>query len=101
AQIRVSPDQSSQFDPSDRRLRKNQQRPAFRSEKFTIHVAGEVDREAIYQARHEVYARELGQHTPNGAGRLSDALDSHNAYVAAHLNGSLAGFISITPPEAD
>jgi len=31
---------------------------------------------------------------------LSDALDDSNVYLAAHLNGSLAGFISITPPEA-
>ena len=59
-----------------------------------------LDREDIYCIRHDVYARELGQHPVNGAGRLRDALDDHNHYVVAKINGVVVGFISITPPTA-
>ena len=59
-----------------------------------------LEREDIYCIRHDVYARELGQHPVNGAGRLRDALDDHNHYVVAKINGVVVGFISITPPTA-
>ena len=62
--------------------------------------AMESDREAIYRLRHEVFARELGQHSPNSAGRLRDALDDFNVYLVAKVNGEVAGFISLTPPTA-
>jgi histidinol-phosphate/aromatic aminotransferase/cobyric acid decarboxylase-like protein/GNAT superfamily N-acetyltransferase len=68
--------------------------------KFVLGTASETDREAIYSARYEVYAQELGQHAATGIGRLSDSLDQQNVYIVARLNGDLAGFISITPPTA-
>jgi hypothetical protein len=55
-------------------------------------------REQIYQARHRVYALEIGQHLSNPDGRLTDALDASNRYLVAMRVGELAGFISITPP---
>ena len=48
--------------------------------------------------RHDVYASELGQHTPNAAGRLTDALDAFNHYIVAAEGDRLVGFVSITPP---
>src|SRR5947208_7646255 len=83
-------------DKSDRSDSSSSAKPG----KFILTVASQAHREAIYRARHEVYARELGQHMLNGHGRLIDALDGHNLYLAAHLDGVLAGFISITPPGA-
>ncbi|WP_367875059.1 histidinol-phosphate transaminase [Luteolibacter sp. Populi] len=65
---------------------------------MTIAEAPEGLREAIYRARHAVYAVEIGQHAPNAEGRLSDALDAANRYIAATCGGVLAGFVSITPP---
>lgn len=55
-------------------------------------------REDIYRARHEVYALELGQHQPNDAGVLRDRLDEVNRYIVAMRDGTLAAFVSITPP---
>src|ERR1051325_11329600 len=72
------------------------ERPA----KFVLGVASATDREAIYRARYEVYTPELGQHAANGGCQLSDSLDAQNVYIVAHLNGALAGFVSITPPSA-
>jgi histidinol-phosphate/aromatic aminotransferase/cobyric acid decarboxylase-like protein len=66
--------------------------------RLTVRLAVDEDREIIYRQRHAVYACELGQHAPNAAGRLTDALDAHNLYVVARLGGELVGFISITPP---
>lgn len=57
-------------------------------------------REAIYRARHEVYALELGQHQPNAEGLLRDRLDEVNRYIVATRGGTLAAFVSITPPGA-
>ncbi|MEV6156485.1 hypothetical protein AB0L53_39690 [Nonomuraea sp. NPDC052129] len=56
------------------------------------------DREWIYRLRHEVYAHELGQHPPNQAERLSDALDDGNVYIVAAHGDRPVGFISVTPP---
>ena len=55
-------------------------------------------REAIYRARHKVYAVELGQHQPNAEGLLRDQLDDVNRYIVAVRGGTLAAFVSITPP---
>lgn len=63
-----------------------------------LSVADERDREAIHRIRHEVYARELGQHHINPAGRLRDALDDWNYYLVAKFGEEIGGFISITPP---
>lgn len=57
-----------------------------------------TDREAIYRMRHAVYATELGQHSSNGEGRLSDSLDVYNEYVVVREGGEIAGFVSLTPP---
>ena len=68
--------------------------------RITIAIADEADRARIYAVRHQVYARELGQHPVNAAGRLSDRLDLINTYVVARSGTDLAGFVSITPPGA-
>ena len=67
------------------------------SHTFRVALATVADREVIYSHRHSVYARELGQHAENGAGMLTDALDSRNAYVCVWTGDSMVGFISITP----
>ena len=66
--------------------------------RFALAIATENDREIIYRHRHEVYARELGQHALNTVGRLRDALDDWNVYLVARTEDGIAGFISITPP---
>lgn len=67
-------------------------------EKARISLATEEDREAIYRMRHDVYALELCQHKPNAEEMLTDSLDDFNDYIVAHVEGELAGFVSITPP---
>jgi histidinol-phosphate/aromatic aminotransferase/cobyric acid decarboxylase-like protein len=69
------------------------------SHTISIRVATDADREVIYRLRHDVYARELGQHAINAQGRLTDALDSFNTYIVGEVGGQIAGFISITPPQ--
>ena len=71
--------------------------PASHTTPFVLETATVEDRIAIYRARHEVYARELGQHAANGAGRLRDPLDDDNVYLVARVDGELGGFVSITP----
>jgi histidinol-phosphate/aromatic aminotransferase/cobyric acid decarboxylase-like protein/GNAT superfamily N-acetyltransferase len=68
------------------------------SARFTLARATEAERETISRLRHEVYAAELGQHAPNETGRLRDPLDAYNIVLVASSGGSIAGFISITPP---
>src|SRR5882672_960025 len=65
---------------------------------FVLSLATEADREDIYRLRHEVYARELGQHLATPAGSLRDALDDWNIYLVAKIGDQIAGFISLTPP---
>ena len=67
--------------------------------KVRIAHASQRDREVIYQLRHEVYANELRQHLPNSSRRLTDKLDESNVYITAEVDGKMAGFISLTPPE--
>ncbi|NBU08543.1 MAG: aminotransferase class I/II-fold pyridoxal phosphate-dependent enzyme [Proteobacteria bacterium] len=62
--------------------------------------ATERDRETIYRIRHEVFAHELGQHSPNSAALLRDALDDFNLYLVAKVAGEVAAFVSLTPPSA-
>jgi histidinol-phosphate/aromatic aminotransferase/cobyric acid decarboxylase-like protein/GNAT superfamily N-acetyltransferase len=66
--------------------------------RFTIRLADDGDRKEIYRLRHEVYARELGQHRVNTDGSLSDELDQFNIYLVAVCQAEIAGFISVTPP---
>ncbi|MFI6753128.1 aminotransferase class I/II-fold pyridoxal phosphate-dependent enzyme [Actinomadura luteofluorescens] len=69
-------------------------------DELEIRMSSEADQEWIRRLRHEVYARELGQHAPNAAGVLTDDLDGSNVYVVAFRRGEPAGFISVTPPWA-
>src|SRR6266436_10152131 len=71
---------------------------AIERQPITLSVAALHDREAIYRFRHEVYARELGQHTPNSSATLRDALDERNVYLIATIDGHIAAFVSLTPP---
>jgi len=64
-----------------------------------LREATEDDREDIYRCRHDVYAVELGQYPPCETGRLENSLDRFNRYIVARIDGRLAGFISLTPPE--
>src|ERR1041385_4861711 len=68
------------------------------SAKISICLANEQDREVIYKMRHDVYARELGQHLENKEGRLTDQLDAINIYLVAKVDEEIAGFVSVTPP---
>ena len=65
---------------------------------FVLDVASLRERDAVARLRHEVYARELGQHALNPAERLRDSLDEWNVLLVATIEGEIAGFISITPP---
>lgn len=67
---------------------------------FVLGVADTDDREEIFRLRHEIYARELGQHAVNQTGALRDPLDAVNIYLTARCHGEIAGFVSITPPRA-
>lgn len=66
--------------------------------RITIAIATPRDRDAIARLRHEVYARELGQHSINATQRLGDSLDAWNVVLVARLGDAIAGFISLTPP---
>ena len=72
-----------------------------RRPKARIAIVDPKDRLKIYQIRHQVYARELGQHRTNPDQLLSDRLDDTNLYITATIDDELAGFISITPPGVD
>ena len=65
---------------------------------LSMSVATTSDRDEIYRIRHDVYARELGQHALNGVGLLTDPLDAWNTYLVVKIGGGIAGFVSITPP---
>ncbi len=66
--------------------------------KVVIAIPSGEDLKTIYRMRHTVYATELGQHSENDGGMLTDELDAFNCYIVAKIGGVLAGFISITPP---
>jgi histidinol-phosphate/aromatic aminotransferase/cobyric acid decarboxylase-like protein/GNAT superfamily N-acetyltransferase len=63
-----------------------------------MRLASDDDREWIYRTRHDVYARELGQHQPNDAGTITDGLDSGNVYIVAVSGDERIGFVSVTAP---
>jgi len=65
-----------------------------------VALATPEERESLYRLRHEVYAQEIGQHLSNEQGRLTDALDEVNDYLVVRSKGTVAGFISVTPPSA-
>ena len=66
--------------------------------RLVLRMADDRDRETIYRMRHEVYATELGQHSTNVTGRLTDSLDAFNHYIVVSDGERMAGFVSITPP---
>jgi len=66
--------------------------------RIAVALACPGDRELIYAARHEVYARELRQHPENDRCLLCDPLDERNEYIVAKQDDDMLGFISITPP---
>ena len=70
-----------------------------RTSRIVLREATEEDREQIYRSRHDVYAVELGQHPQNPDGLLKNHLDEFNRYFVALIDGQMAGFISVTPPE--
>lgn len=63
-----------------------------------VAIATDRERDSIYRLRHDVYARELGQHPINPESKLTDSLDAFNIYITVSLNGEMVGFISVTPP---
>ncbi|MFD7814333.1 aminotransferase class I/II-fold pyridoxal phosphate-dependent enzyme [Streptomyces sp. NPDC059785] len=63
-----------------------------------LRAATAEDREWIHELRHEVYARELGQHAPHPSGQLRDGLDGANVYLVAARGATRIGFVSLTPP---
>lgn len=67
--------------------------------RFELGLATAADRQAIYLLRHEIYAREIGQHAVNPQGLLTDTLDGANLYLVARCGDEIAGFISLTPPQ--
>ena len=69
-----------------------------REQTIEVSLATPEDRPEIYAIRHQVYARELGQHPVNVAGVLRDPLDDINSYVVAKRAGSIVGFVAVTPP---
>ncbi len=69
--------------------------------KYEVYLARESDRELIYQMRHQVYAEELEQHQIRQEKKLMDDLDKSNEYIVASISGKIAGFVSITSPQAE
>src|SRR5712671_4348466 len=65
---------------------------------LTLGLATPAQREEIYRLRHEVYARELGQHHANPQAILRDELDGRNIYLVATVGSQIAGFVSVTRP---
>jgi len=66
--------------------------------RISIILADDQDRQSIFAIRHQVYAVELGQHEKNEAGKLSDNLDAVNIYIVAKAENKVVGFVSVTPP---
>jgi histidinol-phosphate/aromatic aminotransferase/cobyric acid decarboxylase-like protein/GNAT superfamily N-acetyltransferase len=66
--------------------------------RYCVALATGPERARIAALRHEVYALELGQHAANRDGRLADALDAYNINLVARTGGTVAGFVSLTPP---
>lgn len=59
-----------------------------------------ADRMALYRARHDVYATELRQYDSRSDGVLPDHENVQALYIVASVNGEMAGFVGVTPPES-
>ena len=68
--------------------------------RLKIYVAGANELESIYRLRHDVYATELGQYESRSDESLPDTGDVASVYIAASLDGKLAGFVGITHPNS-
>jgi histidinol-phosphate/aromatic aminotransferase/cobyric acid decarboxylase-like protein/predicted GNAT family N-acyltransferase len=68
--------------------------------RLKISVAGANELESIYRLRHDVYATELGQYESRSDESLPDTGDVASVYIAASLDGKLAGFVGITHPNS-
>jgi histidinol-phosphate/aromatic aminotransferase/cobyric acid decarboxylase-like protein len=77
-------------------MRISPSRPSMR-----ISLATSADRLAINRIRHSVYALELGDEGTVAADAAADALDAANFYIIACDGDEIAGFVSITPPDAE
>jgi histidinol-phosphate/aromatic aminotransferase/cobyric acid decarboxylase-like protein/GNAT superfamily N-acetyltransferase len=97
-QFPISPGPTYAARMSTLAFRPTDHHPCPRSGTFTLALATPAEREAIYRIRHAVYAAELQQHPLNASGALRDALDAVNIYLVVRVEGELAGFVSITPP---
>ena len=69
-----------------------------KNNKYEVHIAKASDREAIYQYRYQVFAKELGQYPKNESQSLYDERDSYNTYLVVKEKEKILGFGSITPP---
>ena len=68
--------------------------------RLKIYVTGADGLEPIYRLRHDVYATELGQYESRSDERLPDTGDVASVYIAASLDGKLAGFVGMTHPNS-
>jgi len=82
----------------ERLTRKEGRRMHTQTGSLRVAIATDRERDIIYRLRHDVYARELGQHPKNPEGKLADSLDAFNIYITVSLNRKVVGFISVTPP---
>lgn len=63
-----------------------------------VRVANADEFEELWRLNHEIYCRELGQHSLDSSGLRVDKLHNQAVYFVAYVNGELAGMLSITPP---
>jgi histidinol-phosphate/aromatic aminotransferase/cobyric acid decarboxylase-like protein/GNAT superfamily N-acetyltransferase len=96
----IATTQSHRSDPRETRNIIRYKFPGPADGSFILGLADAGDREEIYRLRHEIYARELGQHAVNHTGALRDSLDAANLYLTVRCGREIAGFVSITPPRA-
>jgi histidinol-phosphate/aromatic aminotransferase/cobyric acid decarboxylase-like protein/GNAT superfamily N-acetyltransferase len=68
--------------------------------RLVLALASDVERSVVYRARHEVYATELGQYTTRTDGMLPDAEGLQATYIVASVDGTIVGFVGITPPSS-
>ena len=67
---------------------------------LSISIADAESIHAVYHMRHDVYASELGQYEERMDALLPDASDINSIYITASVNGELAGFVGVTPPNS-
>ena len=66
--------------------------------KLHLSLATDCQRIEIDRIRHDIYAKELGQFDARADGVLTDRAEVKSVYVTAFENGTLVGFVGITPP---